>query len=93
MGGPIIPFRPGRGDKDLSACTPDGRLPDGSKGSRHIRDIFYRMGFNDQEIVALCGAHALGRCHADRSGFKGVLFPENFEMLMDFSLGHFLQQF
>jgi cytochrome c peroxidase len=22
--------------------------------------------FNDQEIVALCGAHALGRCHPDR---------------------------
>jgi len=29
------------------------------------------MGFNDQEIVALSGAHALGRCHADRSGFVG----------------------
>jgi len=72
MGGPIIPWRPGRADKDISACTPDGRLPDGSKGSRHLRDIFYRMGFNDQEIVALSGAHALGRCHSDRSGFKGV---------------------
>lgn len=29
------------------------------------------MGFNDQEIVALAGAHALGRCHRDRSGFEG----------------------
>jgi cytochrome c peroxidase len=29
------------------------------------------MGFNDQEIVALSGAHALGRCHTDRSGFDG----------------------
>jgi cytochrome c peroxidase len=29
------------------------------------------MGFNDQEIVALSGAHALGRCHRDRSGFDG----------------------
>ena len=37
------------------------RLPDGSKGAPHLRDIFYRMGFNDQEIVALSGAHALGR--------------------------------
>ena len=27
--------------------------------------------FNDQEIVALSGAHAVGRCHADRSGFDG----------------------
>jgi cytochrome c peroxidase len=27
--------------------------------------------FNDQEIVALSGAHAMGRCHTDRSGFEG----------------------
>lgn len=30
-----------------------------------------KMGFNDQEIVALCGAHAMGRCHTDRSGYWG----------------------
>ncbi|KAI9053268.1 hypothetical protein LZ554_002234 [Drepanopeziza brunnea f. sp. 'monogermtubi'] len=71
MQGPIIPFRPGRSDKDIAACTPDGRLPDASQGNKHLRDIFYRMGFNDQEIVALSGAHALGRCHTDRSGFSG----------------------
>ena len=29
------------------------------------------MGFNDREIVALSGAHNLGRCHSDRSGFEG----------------------
>lgn len=29
------------------------------------------MGFNDQEIVALCGAHSIGRCHTDREGFEG----------------------
>lgn len=71
MQGPIIPYRPGRTDRDVSACTPDGRLPDATKGSDHLRNIFYRMGFNDQEIVALSGAHALGRCHTDRSGFDG----------------------
>ena len=71
MQGPIIPWRPGRQDRDAAACTPDGRLPDAAQGSNHLRDIFYRMGFNDQEIVALAGAHALGRCHTDRSGFDG----------------------
>ncbi|UZJ52056.1 hypothetical protein CBS101457_001376 [Exobasidium rhododendri] len=71
MGGPKIPWRPGRSDKLEEHCTPDGRLPDGDKGPDHLRHIFYRMGFNDQEIVALSGAHALGRCHADRSGFDG----------------------
>lgn len=71
MQGPIIPYRPGRMDKDVAACTPDGRLPDASKEQSHLRAIFGRMGFNDQEIVALSGAHALGRCHTDRSGFDG----------------------
>jgi cytochrome c peroxidase len=91
MGGPIIPWRPGRADKDLAACTPDGRLPDGSKGAKHVRDIFYRMGFNDQEIVALSGAHALGRCHSDRSGFKGVPFRHLLTCVDVYSLGRFLQ--
>jgi cytochrome c peroxidase len=71
MGGPKIPWRPGRQDQDKAKCTPDGRLPDATQGSTHLRDIFYRMGFNDREIVALSGAHCLGKCHVDRSGFKG----------------------
>ncbi|CAJ0646669.1 15295_t:CDS:2, partial [Entrophospora sp. SA101] len=58
MGGPIVPWIP-------------GRLPDATKDTDHLRDIFYRMGFDDREIVALSGAHALGRCHPDRSGFDG----------------------
>jgi len=93
MGGPQIPWRPGRSDKDVSACTPDGRLPDGAKGARHVRDIFYRMGFNDQEIVALLGAHALGRCHTDRSGFKGVYLPSWVTITDKHSLGLSLQLF
>lgn len=58
-GGPKIPFRLGRSDlADGFTSPPDGRLPDADKGSRvhtiqHVRDIFYRMGFNDGEIVAL----------------------------------------
>jgi len=76
MGGPTIAWRPGRIDKDESFTTPDGRLPDADKGSvpatiQHLRDIFYRQGFNDQEIVALSGAHALGRCYSTRSGYDG----------------------
>jgi cytochrome c peroxidase len=37
--------------------------------AQHLRDIFYRMGFDDREIVALSGAHAIGRCHEDASGY------------------------
>ncbi|CBF85254.1 peroxidase [Aspergillus nidulans FGSC A4] len=75
LGGPDIPWRPGRQDKDVSGCTPDGRLPDATKNQDHIRAIFGRMGFDDREMVALIGAHALGRAHTDRSGFDG---PWNF---------------
>jgi len=75
MGGPQIPMRWGRIDLDEETpekIPPNGRLPDGAKGAKHVRDIFYRMGFSDQEIVALVGGgHAIGRCHPERSGFEG----------------------
>ena len=111
MGGPSIPWRPGRRDAASGACCPpEGRLPAADMGSKkdtikHIRDIFYKMGFKDREIVALSvrcvphtasallcpstadgiaalppprahlgtvkGAHALGRCHTDFSGYSG----------------------
>jgi L-ascorbate peroxidase len=34
----------------------------------HLRKVFYRMGLNDEEIVALSGAHTFGRAYKDRSG-------------------------
>ncbi|KAI5294477.1 hypothetical protein KEM52_003933 [Ascosphaera acerosa] len=72
MGGPEVKWLPGRTDLvDDSKLPPRGRLPDGALGSEHLRFIFYRMGFSDQEIVALSGAHALGRTHINRSGFNG----------------------
>lgn len=71
-GGPEIPFGYGRSDaSDSKACPPNGRLPDATQGAQHLRDVFYRMGFNDREIVALSGAHTLGSCHRLRSGFDG----------------------
>lgn len=90
MQGPDIPWRPGRSDRDVSMCTPDGRLPDASKEQNHLRGIFGRMGFDDREIVALSGAHALGRCHTDRSGYDGpwtfsptVLTNDYFKLLLE----------
>lgn len=85
MGGPEIPWKPGRTDfSGTKYLPPRGRLPDGSQrdaaGVAHLRNVFNRMGFNDQEIVALSGAHNLGRCHRDRSGFDGpwVVNPTRF---------------
>lgn len=72
MGGPAISWRPGRKDHDNGTyCPPDMRLPDAAKGAQHVRDIFGRMGFDERETVALIGAHSLGRCHTDRSGYSG----------------------
>jgi len=72
LGGPVVPWKPGRKDKtDDSDVPPNGRLPDAEKGEDHIREVFYRMGFNDREIVALLGAHCLGRCHKNHSGYEG----------------------
>nr|AQL59244.1 ascorbate peroxidase 3 [Lilium regale] len=68
-GGPTIDFVPGR--RDSSVCPKEGRLPDAKQGPPHLRDIFYRMGLSDKDIVALSGAHTLGRAHPDRSGFNG----------------------
>ena len=36
---------------------------------QHLKNVFYRMGLGDMEIVALSGAHTLGRAKPDRSGF------------------------
>lgn len=41
--------------------------------AEHLRAVFYRQGFNDQEIVALSGSHTLGRAHKDRSGLGAPL--------------------
>ena len=50
---------------DPSAVIPDDRLCYADVGEKrvdksdgdHIRDMFYRMGFNDQEIVVLSGVN------------------------------------
>ncbi|XP_020083739.1 probable L-ascorbate peroxidase 3 isoform X2 [Ananas comosus] len=69
-GGPTIDFVPGR--KDSSRCPEEGRLPDAKQGASHLREVFYRMGLSDKDIVALSGGHTLGRAHPERSGFDGA---------------------
>jgi cytochrome c peroxidase len=84
MEGPVIPWSSGRVDAmDPSAVPPEGRLPKADSGkpgsdpsdADHLRQIFGRMGFNDQDIVALSGAHALGRCNIPNSGYDGKWTP------------------
>ena len=72
----FIYLRVGRTDSAVATTLPNGRLPDPDRGcpvatTGHLRDIFGRMGFTDREIVALSGAHSVGRCHTDASGYWG----------------------
>ena len=74
MGGPDIITHFGRFDCltcNEGAQSAAGRLPDGDKDAQHLREIFCPKGFTDKDIVALSGAHTVGACHADRSGFEG----------------------
>ncbi|WOL12904.1 putative L-ascorbate peroxidase 6, chloroplastic/mitochondrial [Canna indica] len=71
-GGPKIPMKYGRVDvSGPEQCVDEGRLPAAGRPSpaAHLRDVFYRMGLSDKEIVALCGAHTLGRARPERSGW------------------------
>ena len=62
LGGPCIKYAFGRkDDADGARCPAHGRLPDANKGAEHLREVFGRMGFSDQEIVALSGAKGVRR--------------------------------
>jgi hypothetical protein len=79
MGGPDIVTRFGRVDAKASAASApsqENRLPDGDKGADHLRQILHPKGFQDKDIVVLSGAHAVGRCNLDRSGFDGAWTAE-----------------
>jgi len=75
MGGPHVVTRFGRLDaKDSGESVESqvGRLPDGDKGVSHLREVFAPKGFDDRDIVALSGAHTVGGCKQERSGFDGL---------------------
>ncbi|CCF59088.1 hypothetical protein KAFR_0G00550 [Kazachstania africana CBS 2517] len=69
--GPVIPWRPGRVDLPEDMTPDNGRLPDAVYGADYVRNFFKRLDLNDQEVVALMGAHCLGRTHLQNTGFDG----------------------
>jgi L-ascorbate peroxidase len=56
------PYHQADGETPLHAAT------DNQDHAAHIRRVFYRMGLNDKDIVALSGGHTVGRAHSNRSG-------------------------
>lgn len=79
-GGNPVPFRYGRVDcPDEAASNDAGMLPSAKPGGNpwhHILSVFHdRAGFSVREIVALMGAHSLGRPSSepsDNSGFTAL---------------------
>lgn len=68
--GSACPGRTSRGTAD-NAGLPDAMPPFGcgaGDAATHLRNIFGRMGFDDEAITALSGAHTIGRAFKERSG-------------------------
>lgn len=84
-GGPAITWKSGRVDfVDDKYVPPNGRLPFADKDANHIRKTFTRLGFNDQETVALVGGHGIGRCHKKFSGWEGKWTPDPLKFSNEF---------
>jgi len=63
----------------------------GNTSAEDVREKFTKMDMNDQETIALIGGgHAIGRCHASRSGFSGAWTSNPSEFSNEYF--HFLTQ-
>ena len=82
MGGPVVPWQPGRKDNSIGSHSMScpmhklSDLPEADLGSLEataegLRRTFTKFGLNDREIVALSGAHDVGKCHLENSGYDG----------------------
>jgi len=64
---PCVSMKWGRIDA-VSCPNEKGRFPISKLAHQHILDVFQtRLGFSDIEIVALIGAHTVGRTHLNQS--------------------------
>lgn len=69
--GPKIPWRPGRVDTGEESVPDHGRLPEPFWNADYVRKYYDKFNFTDQEVVALIGAHILGKTHLKNSGYDG----------------------
>jgi catalase (peroxidase I) len=68
-GGPHMIFKMGR--IDAEEVSPSDRLPDTNEPKMTQYQKLVRLGFSDQDFVAIMGSHTLGFAHKERSGFEG----------------------
>ena len=73
-------FKVGRRDCDQSPIEPRGaNLPKATDGTTKTFKFFKNeFGFNEREAVVLMGAHTLGRCTLQNSGFQGSWVGERY---------------
>jgi len=65
--------RPDHSNCDNCLAEVADRLPNAELSIDHVLDVFQtRMGFTNTEIVALMGAHSLGRMEMTNSGHEGI---------------------
>jgi len=64
----------------------EGRICGWEKNAQHVKDIFYRMGLDTREAVALlCGGHVYGRCHTENSGYAGPWVEEPWQFSNEYA--------
>jgi hypothetical protein len=72
LGGPHIEMAWGRvdatADQAPEICPPEERFPGWDDSSTTVREKFGRLGFGDRDIVALMGAHTVGKAHPENVG-------------------------
>ena len=65
----LLPFRYGR--IDALTCDDTSALPEANFTFAQTHAFFGKFGMSVSEVVAIMGAHSLGRCFLDNSGFDG----------------------
>ena len=71
--GPSTQWRPGRTDSSHSPLPPNlaSRIPSPRSSAATLGHAFASLSLSAREMVALTGAHTLGRCHRTLSGYDG----------------------
>ena len=67
----VLPWRTGRIDDVTCVGLDKGRLPSAAGTWADTAERFGAFGMTATEVVAILGAHSLGRCQAQNSGFEG----------------------
>jgi len=85
----VMPFRYGR--QDQSVCTDSAAdFPQPTFSFGQTLNMFGGLGLTSTEVVALLGAHSIGRCQTANSGFNGgwTPFQASFSNFFYYVLGH-----